>query len=76
MSKPWTPADIEVLRELAANRDYAYDIGLPAFGRIKNVGGRIHELRADGWDIKTDVRNAVRCRFSEPAVPKTVAMKL
>jgi hypothetical protein len=59
------------------NRDYAYDIGLPACGRIKNLGGRIHELRADGWDIKTDVRNGV-CWYvlvSRPQ-PKTVAMKL
>jgi hypothetical protein len=30
------------------NRDYAYDIGLPACGRIKNLGGRVHELRKAG----------------------------
>ena len=41
------------------NRDFAYDIGLPACGRIKNLGGRIHELRSGGWQIKTDVRNGV-----------------
>ena len=41
------------------NRDFAYDIGLAACGRIKNLGGRIHELRKEGWDIKTDVRQGV-----------------
>lgn len=59
------------------NRDYAYDIGLPACGRIKNLGGRIHELRADGWHIKTDVRHGV-CWYvlmSRPT-PKTLEMKL
>ena len=44
---------------LEINRDYAYDIGLPACGRIKNLGGRVHELRKAGWDIKTDVRHGV-----------------
>ena len=48
---------LEEHREI--NRDYAYDIGLPACGRIKNLGGRVHELRKAGWDIKTDVRNGV-----------------
>ena len=41
------------------NRDFSYDIGLAACGRIKNLGGRIHELRKEGWDIKTDVRQGV-----------------
>ena len=41
------------------DRDFAYDIGLAACGRIKNLGGRIHELRKAGWDIKTDVRRGV-----------------
>lgn len=64
---------LEEHREI--NRDFAYDIGLPACGRIKNLGGRIHELRADGWDIKTDVRNGV-CWYvlvSQPA-PKTKSL--
>ena len=66
---------LEEHREI--NRDYAYDIGLPACGRFKNLGGRIHELRADGWDIKTDVRNGV-CWYVLVAMPapKTVALKL
>ena len=41
------------------NRDFAYDIGLPACGRIKNLGGRIHELRSEGWNIVTDIRTGV-----------------
>ena len=48
---------LEEHREI--NRDYAYDIGLPACGRIKNLGARTMELRADGWNIKMDVRNGV-----------------
>lgn len=30
------------------NRHFAYDIGFPACGRIKNIGGLIHELRKEG----------------------------
>jgi hypothetical protein len=41
------------------NRDFAYDVGLEACGRIKNLGGRIHELRADGWEIATIIRDGV-----------------
>lgn len=41
------------------SRDYAYNIGLPECGRIKNLGGRIHEMRADGWNIETDMRNGI-----------------
>lgn len=48
---------LEEHREI--NRDYAYDIALPACGRIKNLGGRVHELRKAGWDIRTDVRHGV-----------------
>jgi hypothetical protein len=35
-------------------RDFAYNEGLPACGRIKNLGGRIHELRHEGWSIRTE----------------------
>ncbi len=35
------------------DRDFAYMSGLPACGRIKNLGGRIHELRKEGWNIET-----------------------
>lgn len=65
---------LEEHREI--NRDFAYDIGLPACGRIKNLGGRVHELRADGWNIRTDVRQGV-CWYvliGKPA-SKTVTMK-
>lgn len=41
------------------NRDVAYDIGLPACGRTKNLGGRMHELRRDGWDVETEIRRGV-----------------
>lgn len=41
------------------DRDFGYNVGLAACGRIKNLGGRIHELRKDGWDIKTEVRDSV-----------------
>jgi len=41
------------------DRDFAYNVGLAACGRIKNLGGRIHELRHEGWHIKTDVREGV-----------------
>lgn len=36
------------------DRDHLYNVGLDGCGRIKNPGGRIHELRAKGWNIKTD----------------------
>jgi hypothetical protein len=51
------------------SRDWAYDYGPAACGRIKNLGGRIHELRKGGWDIKTDVRNRV-CFYILIAAPK------
>jgi Helix-turn-helix domain len=57
------------------NRDFAYDHGLPACGRIKNLGGRIHELRKGGWDIKTDVRSGVYY-YVLIAVPKQQQLTL
>ena len=48
---------LEEHREI--NRDYAYDIGLPACGRIKNIGARIHDMRKDGWHINTVIRGGV-----------------
>ena len=48
---------LETYGELS--RDFAYNVGLPECGRIKNLGGRIHEMRADGWNIETDMRNGV-----------------
>ena len=57
------------------NRDYAYDIGLPACGRIKNLGGRVHELRKAGWNIKTDVRNGV-CWYVLVSRPKPITKSL
>jgi hypothetical protein len=51
------------------NRGFAYDIGLQACGRIKNLGGRIHELRKEGSDIKTDGRPSV-CYYVLVAQPK------
>jgi hypothetical protein len=64
---------LEEYREI--NRDYAYDIGLPACGRIKNLGARIMELRQAGWDIKTDVRNGV-CWYVLMNRPAPVAKSL
>jgi hypothetical protein len=57
-----------LLRYGEINRDFAYDVGLKACGRIKNLGGRIHDLRKDGWQIKTDVRNGV-CFYVLIAAP-------
>jgi hypothetical protein len=57
------------------NRDFAYDIGLEARGRIKNLGGRIHELRKEGWDIKTDVRQGV-CWYVLTAAPRAEQLSL
>jgi hypothetical protein len=57
------------------NRDFAYDHGLPACGRIKNLGGRIHELRKGGWDIKTDVRSGV-CFYVLIVAPKPQQLEL
>lgn len=45
------------------NRDEMYDIGLPACGRIKNVGGRIHDLRKLGWNIHTTKNPAGVCVY-------------
>lgn len=55
------------------NRDLAYDIGLPECGRIKNLGGRIHDLRTEGWQIETEHRGGV-CFYkliSEPNMTDT-----
>lgn len=41
------------------NRDFAYDIGLEAGGRMKNLRGCIHELCEENWAIKTDTRGGV-----------------
>lgn len=43
-----------LLEKGTLRRDFAYNTGLPQCGRIKNVGGRIHELRAMGWMIETE----------------------
>lgn len=66
---------LEEHREI--NRDFAFNVGIPACGRIKNLPGRIHELRAEGWDIKTDIRDGV-CWYVLVAAPqpKTLEMKL
>ena len=59
------------------NRDWAYDVGLPACGRIKNLGGRIHELRREGYVIETDVRSGV-CWYKLISQPQaeTLAMSI
>lgn len=43
----------ELLKNGFVRRDYAYDVGYPMCGRIKNVGARIFELRQAGWMIET-----------------------
>jgi hypothetical protein len=43
----------ELVEKGIIRRDEMYRVGLPACGRIKNVGGRIHELRKLGWMIET-----------------------
>ncbi|MGY3406074.1 hypothetical protein ACVWZV_002187 [Bradyrhizobium sp. GM5.1] len=45
-----------------ADRDFLYNIGLPPVGRILNPRGRIHELRAKGWEIET-VEDGARCYY-------------
>jgi hypothetical protein len=40
-----------LLRGERVYRDEMYDVGLPGVGRIKNVGGRIHDLRKEGHAI-------------------------
>ena len=50
------------------NRDYAYDVGLDGCGRIKNLGARIHELRQEGWLIRTEKRQGV-CWYVLEAKP-------
>jgi septal ring-binding cell division protein DamX len=64
---------LEEHREI--NRDYAYDIGLLACGRIKNIGGRIHELRKEGWSINTTIRNGV-CWYVLIAKPQAETLAL
>jgi hypothetical protein len=53
----------------------AYDVGLQACGRIKNLGARILELRKAGWNIKTDVCNGV-CFYVLVAAPKAQQLTL
>jgi hypothetical protein len=50
------------------NRDFAYDAGLPECGRIKNLGGRIHDLRTEGWHIETEIRSGL-CFYKLIAEP-------
>jgi hypothetical protein len=57
------------------NRDFAYDHGLPACGRIKNLGARILELRKKGWHIDTQVRNGV-CWYKLISVPAPLQLTL
>lgn len=57
------------------NRDWAYDVGLPACGRIKNLGGRIHELRREGYVIETDVRNGV-CWYKLISLPQAETLTM
>ena len=64
---------LEEHREI--NRDYAYDIGLPACGRIKNLGARIMELREAGWSIDTQIRNGV-CWYILISKPKATQLTL
>lgn len=58
-----------------ADRDYLYNIGLPPVGRILNPRGRIHELRAKGWDIKT-CRERGQCVYKLISAPNVDMSKV
>ena len=48
---------------------------MKACGRIKSLGGRIHELRKDGSDIKTDEGVCFYVLAAEP-MPEQIALEL